>query len=178
MAIWIALLRGINVGGRNKIKMAELREALEQSGLDNVETYIQSGNLIFDSTSTRIENEQLIHESIRERWTYDVPVMAVKASELRKSASANPFPSRDIVSIHLTILEKKPTRQLVSAVESLDIGDDEVVVKGRHVYLCLAHGYAKTKLNNGFLESKFQCKATTRNWKTVTKLVELCKNRS
>ncbi|MEL7496444.1 MAG: DUF1697 domain-containing protein [Planctomycetota bacterium] len=177
MATWIGLLRGINVGGHRKIKMAELRNALQEAGLSNVETYIQSGNLVFDSklTSTKLEN--LVHQTIEKQWGFDVPTMVFRGSDLEKWKSASPFQEHDISLLHLTIFSKKPTAAAIQKLGKVDLKDDEFKIQGRCFYGYMPRGYSKTKLTNGLLESKLGVRATTRNWKTVGRLLEMVEKR-
>ena len=173
MSKWIALLRGINVGGKNRILMADLREALSSSGLEEVQTYIQSGNLIFSSRLSAAEIRKRICATINTGWNIDVPVLVIKASELARIQSDNPYESLDPKSVHLTLLGKKPAADAVKRACQVDIGDDQFQIVGKCVYVHCPSGYAKTKIHNNFFEQKLGVLATSRNWKTVCKLVDL-----
>ncbi len=177
MPKYIALLRGINVSGKNIIKMNDL--VVHLSGLDfkNIRTYIQSGNLIFQS-DLMDENllEMAIHEKILAIYGFNVPVLVKDAQAWGKVHENNPFiinRNEDINKLHVTFLSNKPNKELIDKL--LDYKDitDELIIEGDIIYLCCHQGYGTTKLNNTFFENKLKVQATTRNWKTVIKLTEL-----
>lgn len=175
----IALLRGINVGGRNKLKMAELRALLEKSGFKDVATYIQSGNVLFQNCGSNSANAQKIKKLIATEFEYDVKVLMLNASVLATVADGNPFGQDFEDHLHVTFLGAKPkAAALKSTVElqsagGLKLGDDQFKVVQDVVYIHCPNGYGRTKLNNTFFETKLQVEATTRNWKTLNKLIEL-----
>lgn len=173
MPKYIALLRGINVSGKNKIKMAELRELLESAALKNVVTYIQSGNIIFDSAAAPASLEKKIAKQIKSEFGHDVPVLVFARKRLQKILKENPFSKKQIEHIAVTLLSKKPDKKLVTAITALDFGDDEFKVSGDNIFLHCPTGFARTKLTNNFFEKKLKTTATTRNWKTTNKLWEL-----
>lgn len=173
----IALLRGINVGGRNVIKMADLRSSLEKAGLTDVSTLIQSGNICFGSAKSRTRLQQLIHEAIQNDFGLEVPVMVRDQSSIQKVIARSPFcsdgvPDFDIKHLHVTLLGKKPLPRNVNAMSDLEFNDD-YRISGDVVYLNLPSGYSKTKLTNTFLEKKLGVSATTRNWKTFCKVAQM-----
>lgn len=177
MQTYIALLRGINVGGHRKMKMADLRSTLAELDFREVQTYIQSGNIVFQKEKTKeSELEKNISEKIKSTFDYDVPVKVLSAKELNSIFKKNPFipEQENIKALLVTMLSSKPKKADVSAVEAMDFGDDLFTIDGKAVYLNIKSPYHKTKISNGFFEKKFCCRATTRNWKTMTKLVEMC----
>ena len=169
----IALLRGVNVAGKNKIKMADLRERLDSASLKNVVTYIQSGNIIFDSTAASSSLEKKIAKIIKSDFGYEVPVLVFKRQRLQKLVKANPFSENPIEHVAVTLLSKKPDKQHVAAIENLDFGDDHFQITGDNIFLNCPNGFGRTKLTNNFFEQKLKTAATTRNWKTINKLFEL-----
>lgn len=177
METFIALLRGINVSGKNLIKMAELSQALSESGVSNVRTYIQSGNVIFESGTVNPEIiEKLIHDIILEQFDLEVPVQVIKRSELIHIRNQNPFLNDKglaVDKLHLTLMNAIPDPLLVSKAGAGSFLPDESVVSGRTVYLYCPDGYGKTKLTNTFFEKKLKVSATTRNWATIAKLCEM-----
>lgn len=173
MATWIGLLRGINVGGKNKIKMAELRDVLTDAGLGAVQTHIQSGNLVFESKLSSASLESMVRQSIQTQWGYEVPTMMIQASELKRIVEASPHHDHDLSHRHLTLLSKQPTAALAQAILPPDNASDGFLISGRSVYVVCPNGYSKTKWNNAFFESKLKCRATPRNWKTISKLIEM-----
>ena len=172
--IFVSLLRGINVSGQKKIKMADLKVLYENLGLANVITYIQSGNVIFESGNSADDLIKQIETAIQKEYGFDVSIQVIALEDLIRIASENPFlPADDISKLHLTLLETKPDENLVKNIVSDPKSDDEFKVIGKAIYLKCPNGYGRTKLTNTFFESKLKIKATTRNWKTVLKLVEL-----
>lgn len=173
----IALLRGVNVGSKNRLKMAELCSSLSNVGLENVCTYIQSGNVAFESKLSCLKLEALIHDAITEDFGYDVPVLVREQKYFQQVVMQSPYckagkPRFDVVQLHVTLLGKKPTAKAVRELAELKFTDHYEIV-GDVVYLRLFGAYHKTKLNNNFLEKKFGVAATSRNWKTICKLVEM-----
>ena len=177
---YIALLRGINVSGQKKILMADLRSLLTKSGYKNVETYIQSGNIIFDSSEaekTILENQ--ISQLIKETYGYDVPVLVVDSEYLKTVIENNPFlkedPALDITRIGVTFLADYPNDESESILEGINYPPDKFLLGKKEIYLYLPNGFGRTKLTNTFFEKKLKIKATSRNWKTVNKLFEVSK---
>jgi uncharacterized protein (DUF1697 family) len=176
MTTFVAMLRGVNVGARNKIKMADLEALFVGLGHTEVVTYIQSGNVVFKSRSkTSTTVAQAIEERITRDLGLDVRVLVRTDDEMAKVARANPFrkSGAEVARLHVTFLADKPDPELVRTVAAFDAGVDEFRVVGREVYLHCPNGYGNTKINNGFFEKRLQAIATTRNWNTVTKLLEL-----
>ncbi len=175
--IYVAMLRGINLGGKNTIKMTELVKTFESMGFQDVKTYIQSGNVVFKAESlNRIKLEAQIHSQISEDFGLDVPVLVLESMVLEEIRNENPFVERDdidLTKLHVTFLEIEPDKVKVAAINPEKYLPDEFMVKGKTVYLHCPVAYGTTKLNNGFFENKLKVKATTRNWNTVNKLVEM-----
>jgi uncharacterized protein (DUF1697 family) len=176
MGTYVAMLRGINVGARNKIRMTDLDALFVGLGHTGVVTYIQSGNVVFESRS---RNASALADGIEARITrdlgLDVRVLVRTRAEVETVLRTNPFleTGADPARLHVTFLADAPDPTRVSAVEDYDAGVDEFRVLGREVFLHCPDGYGNTKINNGFFEKRLKAIATTRNWNTVTKLVEL-----
>lgn len=170
---WIALLRGVNVAGKNKIKMAELREVLSAAGFNNVSTYIQSGNILFTATGTARKLEETVHQQIAKHFGYDVPVLVRPTKFFADIVKHCPYAAEDTQFVHATILKATPKKSLLTSIQKLDFGSDSFRVRKDVVYVCCPNGYGKTRLNNQFFESKLEQPATTRNWKSINKLIEL-----
>ena len=168
-----ALLRGINLGGHRKLAMADLREIFAACGAENVNTYVQSGNVVFTGASPkRLVGE--VETEIERRLGLDVRVLVRSARELEGLVSANPFPDEgDPTRLHVTFLAEPPAPERVDGIDSAPFAPDEFRIAGREVYLHVPHGYGRTKLGNTFFERKLGVAATTRNWRTVLKLAEL-----
>jgi uncharacterized protein (DUF1697 family) len=173
---FVALVRGINVGGRNTVPMAGLRSALSGIGLEDVTTYIQSGNVVFRAPGANAPSlAGAIERSIDETFGVPARVVLRTREELAAVANTNPFLERgaDPAQLHVVFLDRKPEP---SAVAELDPGrspPDEFALRGREIYLRLPSGMGRTKLSGDYFERRLGVAATARNWKTVLKLVEL-----
>lgn len=174
----IAILRGINVGGKRKILMADLKALCEELGLEQIKTYIQSGNVIFNSKKENTELEDLLENAIAEKFGFIVPVIVRNSSEFETSISKNPFfkKNADINRLHLTFLKEKPKNEYLEKVLSYHSDPDKFKIDEKEVFIFCEGKYHKTKLNNNFFEKKLKVGVTTRNWKTILKLIELSKN--
>ena len=173
--MWIALLRGINLGARNKVAMADLRALFEELGAEDVSTYVQSGNVVFRSTRSRAELGKAIVEGISERLGLDLTVVLLTKAELARLEQGNPFASSepDPVKLHVTFLAERPQAGRVRELRKLEFEPDEFEVTGTAVYLHCPQGYGRSKLSNAFFEKQLGVAATTRNWRTVKALAEL-----
>jgi uncharacterized protein (DUF1697 family) len=173
---YVALLRAVNVSGQNKVAMAELRTHLSRAGYQDVTTYVQSGNVVLKGAPTpEPKLVGALEREIRRGFGLTITVLVRTKEQLREIRSANPFVKRgaDTGSLYVTFLATKPTAAQVKALATKTVGPDEAIVRGREIFLCCPDGYGRTKLNNAFFERQLGVKATTRNWKTVTKLLEL-----
>ena len=177
MKTCIALLRGINITGHRKLPMAELREMCGGLGLADPETYIQSGNVLFESDRDTSEIEAAMISAVAERFGYEISVLVRQPSLFERIVAENPFAGRDAAFQHVTLLASVPDGELAEMVEAGSYGDDDVVVRSDVVYVYCPNGYGRTKLNNNFLEAKLRTPATTRNWRTVNKLLEMARMR-
>ena len=178
---YLALLRGINVSGQKKIKMTDLKKLFEDAGFTNVQTYIQSGNVIFDSKSSDLNSiKKKIGMNIKSEYRFDVETITTTNDELNYVINHNPFvkEEKDVERLYVTFLAGKPAPLNIANLKENNYLPEEYVVEGSCVYLFLPDGYGKAKLNNNFLENKLKVFATTRNWKTVNALYELSKKDS
>jgi uncharacterized protein (DUF1697 family) len=173
----IAILRGINVGGKRKLPMADLRALFEKMGFLNILTYIQSGNVLFDVEGDSDDSElsKRIEKEIKNEFGYDVPVIIRTAFDLEKVIKHNPFYNEgiDISSLHLTFLNEGPAMENIRETESYQSDPDRFALVGKEVFIYCEGKYHETKLSNTFFEKKLKVRATTRNWKTVLALYEL-----
>lgn len=174
---YIAILRGINVSGQKMIKMPALKAMFEDLGLDHVQTYIQSGNILFHHAKPDDQGlGNMIHEGILKTFGFEVPVIVLSETEMNKVLDQNPFAGdidKDVSKLHVTFLSEIPERDLIDKIEAAKYLPDEFILKEKSIYLYCPTGYGQTKLHNNFFESKFKVAATTRNWKTVNELVRL-----
>ncbi|MBC8147346.1 MAG: DUF1697 domain-containing protein [Bacteroidetes bacterium] len=181
MTKYISILRGINVGGKRKILMDDLRKLYENLGFSNITTYIQSGNVIFDSKEKLVVNEieNLIQQAIFETSNFDVPVIVRTLDEIVKSISNNPFTKEkdyDIERLYLTFLKENPTTENLEKLKKFDFPLDKFEIIEKDVFGYCSGKFSDSKITNNFFESKLKVVATTRNWKTVNKLFELATN--
>ncbi|MDW3651998.1 MAG: DUF1697 domain-containing protein [Bacteroidia bacterium] len=173
----IAILRGINVGGKRKILMNDLKALCEKLSFENPLTYIQSGNVIFEDSKNQSNRElgDKLAKGILEKFGFEVPVIVRTAKELSNSIAQNSFyeEGRDISQLHLTFLKEEPAKENQEILLSYNYEPDEFVLQGQDVFIYCEGKYHKSKLSNNFFEKKLKVGATTRNWKTVLKLKEL-----
>jgi uncharacterized protein (DUF1697 family) len=167
---YVSLLRGVNVGGRNQVAMAALRDLYAALGHRDVTTYVQSGNVV-SSTSTRraADVEQSVEGAIAEQLGLDVVVLVRTPSQLTGVVAANPFAVRqpDPTKLFVTFLRDAPAPAVAAAIDPDRFAPDVFAVSGREVYLHCPGGYGNTKINNNYFEKQLGVSATTRNWKTV-----------
>lgn len=174
MITYIALLRGINVGGHKKVPMAELRSLLTKSGLENVKTYIQSGNVIFQSKSKVSKGLGLhIQKAILDHFGFEIPVLVNTREELSVIFNDSPFSEDKKLQSYFVMLSVVPDKKLVEDVSQKSYPDDEYVILNDCIYLFCAKGYGKAKFNVNFFENKLNVNATARNYKTMVKLLSL-----
>jgi uncharacterized protein (DUF1697 family) len=166
---YVALLRGINVSGRRKIAMSDLRTMFGALGHVDVRTYIQSGNVVFTAKPgppARVRSA--IEQRIAHDHGFDVAVLLRTRAELATTLKRNPFGAE----AYVTFLDEAPPRARIAAIDPAAYAPDEFAVHGREVFVRCPNGYGRTKINNAFFERKLATAATTRNWKTVTTLYE------
>lgn len=178
MQTHLALLRGLNVGGHKILKMADLKLLFESLGFVEVTTYIQSGNVLFSPPEPQMEAmilEEIISEGITELYGFEVPVLVKEISEVEAILAACPFSEEKKIASFFTLLNKKPSEDFVKELSELDFPDEEFVITDNCVYFFSEKGYNEVKGNNNFFEKKLNVSATTRNYQTMAKLVELAK---
>ena len=177
MSTFISILRGINVGGHRMIKMEAFKNACGELGFQNIRTYIQSGNLVFESAmaDTNAISES-IHGKIRDAFGYEVPVITMTLEELEQAILGNPFsndPSKDSAFFHVAFLSEVPPLQSIEKLHEAECKNDAFALVNKAVYLYCPDGYSNSKLTNAFLETKLKVTATTRNWKTTNELLKM-----
>jgi len=172
----IALLRGINVGKAKRIAMADLRELFVDLGHENVKTYIVSGNVIFDSTtSVEASLADQVSEAIADRFGFEVSVIMISRSELVDIASHSPLLDEIADPKHLvvTFLDGPPEPELIDAIDRPSLAPESFVVVGRSLHIHCPIGQAEMQLNNNFVQKTLGQVATTRTWRTISKLIEI-----
>ena len=177
MNTYIALLRGINVGGHKKVPMAELRELLSKSGLENVKTYIQSGNVVFQSLIDDVKVlENDIQKSIIDRFGFDVSVLVRTREQLYAIFDNCPFPKEKKVNSYFAMLTEVPNKNLVEEAYEKTYENEEYVILNDCLYFFCAKGYGNAKFSMNYFEKKLEVAATSRNYKTMVKLLSLSEN--
>lgn len=174
MNAYIALLRGINVGGHNRISMAKVRSIMEELGYESVVTYLQSGNVVFQGTGSPETIAKRIEGRLREELSATVGLLVIGAEEFLRIYASNPFLARtdlDAEKLHATILSK--TCASVTKLPAMVDPPEECVTSDRSVYLYCPLGYRNTKLSNTIIERTLGLSATTRNWRTMSALAGL-----
>jgi uncharacterized protein (DUF1697 family) len=176
MTTHVALLRGINVGGKHKLPMAELRGIFEDAGAEDVRTYIQSGNVVFSASAARAKGLfETIAEAIEDSFGFEVPVIGRSAEQLRAVVERDPYPpaQRDPKLHYVGFLAAKPKAALVRQLDPDRSPPDTFEVVGAEIYLRYPNGSARSKLTNAWFDRVLQTTSTMRNWRTVTTLLEM-----
>ena len=177
MTIWIALLRGINVGGHNRLPMKELTALLENIGCTGVTTYIQSGNVVFGKTGSKAgQLSRLIGETIKKSHGFEPEVHLLSMKELERAVQENPFPEAetDPKTLHLSFLSENPASANLSAMNEIKADSERFSLQGSVFYLHAPDGIGRSKLA-AKAEKLLGADMTGRNWRTVTKLLALAK---
>lgn len=177
MEVYISFLRGINVSGRKLIKMSLLKEIYSDLGFSDIDTYLQSGNVVFNSThNSCLHLADLISEAILKKTGFDVSVIVLTFQELEVILQNNPYhiqQSADKVTNYFTLLKEIPSPELVQKLEGFSSPQETMKIDNKIIYLNLIQGYGSSKLNNNFIESRLKMAATTRNLKTMEVLLEM-----
>lgn len=175
MARLVVLLRGINIGPRNRISMPELRDALEDAGYEEVRTYLQSGNVVLTSTAPAKKVARDCERLIADRFGLEIAVVTRTRAELAKVVERDPLEgaAHDPKRYQVSFLEAKPPAKVVRELESLAAGKEQLVAVGREIYAWHPAGVARSKLWARLAGKNLGVTATARNWTTVTKLLEL-----
>ena len=180
MKTYISILRGINVSGQKMIKMDELRALFESLHFENVTTYIQSGNVVFEEKATdRNELAKHIEKKILQKFGFAVSVLVIEKNELQNVLKKNPFVNtrkEESATLHVTFLSEEPDPARIDSIKKIQSAPDEYIFSGNVVYVFCPNGYGRTKLTNNFFENKLKIVATTRNWKTVNELMNIAEN--
>jgi uncharacterized protein (DUF1697 family) len=181
MYTFISMLRGINVSGRNRIPMAELKHLYESLNLTNVVTYVQSGNVVFDcAEADAVQTASSIETAITRSFGFSVPVLIRDKSCFQRLIDHNPFATQrhaDLTKLHVTFLSASPSKLSVTNLVVPSGISDEFILDDKELYLFCPNGYGESKLSNSFFERKLGVTATTRNWNTVNALYNIANQR-
>ncbi len=173
---YLALFRGINVGGNNMLPMKELAVMFAKAGCADVQTFIQSGNVIFSAPAKLVGGiGEKIQKEIGKRFGFQVPIVIRTAEELARAVAGNPFikAGADTDRLFVMFLADAPGPDAIAILDPKRSPPDEFIVRGREVHLKLVNGAARSKLTNAYFDSKLGTVSTARNWRTVTKLLGL-----
>lgn len=176
---YIALLRGINLGGHKIVRMEQLRKAFADLGFEDVKTYIQSGNVVFRSSRQSCESlAKRIEEKVLRQFGFPVPVVVKTADEIGKVIKNNPLLKEkgiDLSKLHVTFLSCAPEKISFKTLDTIATAPDQFRCSSQAIYLHLRcpNGYHETKLGNNVLGKMLKVGTTTRNWKTVNQLYEM-----
>lgn len=183
MPTLVALLRSVNVGGRNRVPMAELRTMAESLGFTSVQTYLQSGNLVLAGSGSPAAVTTTLERGLADTFGLEVPVIVRSDEQLAGILAAHPFAGGgvDPKTVHVTFLAQPPAadraeglaRAQADAGPDGAFGDDRFVLAGTDIFLHCPGGYGETTLNNAFFERRCGVVGTTRNWRTVTALAAM-----
>ena len=174
--IYLALLRGINVGGKNKLPMQNVRAMFVAAGCENVQTCIQSGNIVFNARAeTAALVSGLVSAQIQRDFGYNIPVVLRTAEQLREVTLHNPYlqAGADADTLHVVFLANAPDPQSVALLDVHRSPPDTFHARGQEIYLHLPQGAARTKFTNAYFDAKLKTVSTQRNWRTVTTLLTL-----
>lgn len=170
MTIYFALLRGINVSGHNMIKMTDLKRMVEEMGYKRVQTYINSGNVMFEAEENADTLEEKLEMEISRVFGFIITVFVRSAADLASIIGQSPFKSvvlEDKQSIHLTLLKEAPTQEQLDKLPEVEQGEDEYLIRGKEIYFLYRQSILDSKLTKKFQKL---LPATDRNWKTILKL--------
>lgn len=173
MINYIVLIRGINVGGHKKVPMAELRKLLSKTGFKGVKTYIQSGNVILQFLSDKIEIESKVKKAIQSHFGFDVPVIAKTYVELEQIFDACPFSEEKKENSYFVLLSEIPNAELIDEVMKITYENEEFHIIDDCIYFYSSVGYGNSKFNMNLFEKKLNVRATSRNFKTMVKLISM-----
>jgi uncharacterized protein (DUF1697 family) len=160
--------------GKNRVPMAELREVLGKAGFENARTYIASGNALVESDLSAKEIESKVHDLIKKHIGPDLVVVVRTAAELQKVLDGNPFAKDyDSSRVFFVLFQRPPPAAAVRELLAQEFGEEEVVITKNAGYLYIPGSAARSKLSNNFLEKKLGVGSTSRNFNTMSKLIEL-----
>jgi uncharacterized protein (DUF1697 family) len=181
MTTHLALLRGINVSGHNMIKMDALKVSLENIGFQNVQTYIQSGNVFVDSEEENGPSVGfIIKQTIFKVFGYDVPVVVIAKEDLKFCFKNNTYLNEkevDTKKLYVAFISKELNAVALNDLKISQFKPDEASIDSSRIYIKYDIGAGKTRLDQKYIEKKLNVTATIRNWNTVTKLLEMFEDR-
>lgn len=177
MKTYFVLLRGVNVSGKNIIKMAILKDVLIDNNFQKVTTYIQSGNIVLSSDFEKDAVSTKVQQLINDHFQLQIAVFCLDLNEMETALQNNPFIENiEPNKLFFTFLKEEPAVDLLVDLEKIDFATDQFKVIDKVLYFYLPNGMSNSKLNNNFFEKKLKVTATGRNLNTINKLIDLAKN--
>jgi uncharacterized protein (DUF1697 family) len=173
---YVALLRGVNVGGKNKIAMKSLAALFSDARCRRVETYIQSGNVVFSADATTAAKAvAAICSAIRQQFGFQTQIVLRSRNEMERIEGANPYfkAGMPLDQLHVSFLADAPAAERVALLDPNRSPPDQFTLSGGEIYLYLPNGGGSTKLTNAYFDSKLKTFSTVRNWRTIQKLLEI-----
>jgi uncharacterized protein (DUF1697 family) len=173
---YVALLRGINVGGKNRLPMADLTAMFTKAGCGRVKTYIQSGNVVFEATEAMLPKvAKQVEAEVQKKFGFRCVFVTRSREEIEAVLKKNPYLSEGVEEkwLHVYFLAEAPGKASVAGLDPERSPGDRFHVAGRDVYLHVPKGMGQTKLTNAFFDGKLKTMSTARNWATVKKLAEM-----
>jgi uncharacterized protein (DUF1697 family) len=172
---YVALLRGINVGGKNMLPMKDLARLFADAGCTDVCTYIQSGNVVFEAPASASKLADVITAKVEKRFGYRVPVILRTSQQMAKIVRDNPFLQAGLAekTLHVYFLANAPDARAIAGLDPGRSAPDAFQVRGQEIYLHLPNGMARTKLTNAYFDSKLSTTCTARNWATILKIADM-----
>jgi uncharacterized protein (DUF1697 family) len=182
MQTLVSFLRGINMTGHNSLKMKDLAELYKVAGFSEIETYIQSGNVIFASPENlSFENlSSKIRDKILERFGYNVAVVIRTVQELRSIVKSNPYATEetfDKKKAAVIFLSDTPSEAGIQKLKGIDTSPDRYEISGKEIYIYCPNGFGKTRIYSNFFDKKLNVEGTARNWTTITTILDIAEKR-
>lgn len=182
MQTCISLLRGVNMAGHNKIKMADLSALYNKLGFKDAETFIQSGNVVSSNPENLPVPEMavVIEEAIRKEFKYNIPVIIRTPEELREIISINPFLEEDNFNpekLAVIFLHEEPLGEQIEKVKNVNYPPDKFKIIGKEIFIYCPNGFGRSKIYTGFFENKMKVSGTGRNWNTINALLKIAENK-
>jgi uncharacterized protein (DUF1697 family) len=177
-AAYLALLRGINVGGKNILPMKQLADIFMSAGCSAVSTYIQSGNVLFRAKADLAEQiPELISKAIEKKFQISVPIIVRSHAQMQKLLQKCPFTISDakLESLHIAFLSQRPSKTMIAKLDPSRSEPDQFSVQGTEIFMKLYRGISGTKLSNQYFDSTLKCSSTIRNWNTSRALLDKLK---
>jgi uncharacterized protein (DUF1697 family) len=182
MKTFISLLRGVNMAGHNKIKMTDLSSLYKKIGLKDVETFIQSGNVVFTDPGNLSETDltEQIEDAVSKKFKYNIPVIIRTPEEFREIVSLNPFSDVENFNpekLAVIFLYEKPSEAQIEKVKNIDYPPDKFIINGKEIFIYCPNGFGKSKIYTGFFENKMKVSGTGRNWNTINALLKIAEKK-